>query len=218
MKIVLFSIPALIMSCILPVASEQRPSNRASASAAEACPDTHAWTGKYENFSYRFSIVIPDGYKGFWNSARCMSDGENCTCMSDHGRIIPLSAEPYEEERHVEVFASHGAELDEPTVAQGVKQHLQGIRQRSRKQSMTVRSQVKTSVSGWPGRRVIVHYYDKKIKGWFVEDFVEMLKDGDEFTVYLRTPQKDYEKDKEIFERILASFRFQNPEEKANQN
>ena len=42
--------------------------------------------------------MIPEGYEGFWNSARCASDAGGCTCMSDHGRIIPLSHEPYEDE------------------------------------------------------------------------------------------------------------------------
>ena len=30
------------------------------------------------------------------------SDAGGCTCMSDHGRIIPLSHEPYEDERFEE--------------------------------------------------------------------------------------------------------------------
>ena len=152
--------------------------------------------------------MIPDGYKGFWNSAKCVSDGRNCTCMSDHGRIIPLGAEPYEEERHVEVYASHGAELEKPTVAEAVKQHLGWIRKHSREKSVTFLIRLKLTVDGRLGQRVPVRYYDKKARHWFVEDFIEVLKDGDEFSLFLRTPRENYMEDKAIFEAIVATFRF----------
>src|SRR5437899_7285629 len=57
--------------------------------AEETCPDTRGWTGKYTNHSYGFAITIPSHLQGFWNSARCVSGPDGCTCMSDHGRIIP---------------------------------------------------------------------------------------------------------------------------------
>jgi hypothetical protein len=54
------------------------------------CPDEIATTGYYRNYSYGFSIKIPQGLKGFWNSARCVKDKNGCVCMGDHGRFIPI--------------------------------------------------------------------------------------------------------------------------------
>ena len=50
--------------------------------------------------------------------------------MSDHGRIIPLTPEPYEPERHIEVYAGSAADLDEPTLALEVARRLGSIQQR----------------------------------------------------------------------------------------
>lgn len=50
--------------------------------------------GPYTNYSYGFSLVIPDGMVGNWNSAVCAPDAESpgsCICMGDHGREIPLN-------------------------------------------------------------------------------------------------------------------------------
>src|SRR6266436_3113221 len=56
------------------------------------CPDDKTYTGAYRNPQYGFSIVIPAGLKGYWNSARCAPDEKyGCVCMGDHGRFIPLS-------------------------------------------------------------------------------------------------------------------------------
>jgi uncharacterized Fe-S cluster-containing radical SAM superfamily protein len=109
----------------------------------------------------------------------------------------------------VEVFASHGAELDEPTVGQAVKERLRQIRERSQKQSTKIVRRMNLVVDAQPARQIVVRFYDKKMKAWFVEDFVEVLKDGDRFSLYLRTPRDYYEKDRPLFEAILASFRFQ---------
>lgn len=207
--VILFSVLAPITSSRPLGSFDTRFSDAMGPSAqGEICPDTHAWTGEYRNFSYGFTIVIPKGYKGFWNSARCVSDGKNCTCMSDHGRIIPLSGEPYEEERHVEAYASHGAELNEPTVTEAVKRDLSSVSERSKPASVRVLKQAKINLAGQPGSRVLVQYYDKKIQRWFLEDFVEVLKDGDRFSLYLRTPRNHYKKDKPIFEAVLTSFKF----------
>src|SRR5580704_2464493 len=59
------------------------------------CPDEVPITGWYRNYSYGFSIIIPAGLKGFWNSARCIKDGGDCVCMGDHGTYIPIRKEAY---------------------------------------------------------------------------------------------------------------------------
>jgi hypothetical protein len=133
--------------------------------------------------------------------------------MSDHGRIIPLSHQPYEDERHIEVYASHGAELDEPTVANAVAQNLGSIRKRAPRRGLIVRKRLGVTLAGVRGERVVVRYYDKRMQAWLVEDFIELLKDGDEYSLYLRTPRKNYEHDRHIFEVVVASFAFEKPED-----
>ena len=75
---------------------------RGEPSSRELCPDQKVYTGKYRNRFYGFSIVIPAGLKGYWNSARCVKTGEGCVCMSDHGRVIPLS-----DDAHIEAYAGY---------------------------------------------------------------------------------------------------------------
>lgn len=64
----------------------------ASAWAAEAlCPDQRATTGVYRNDSYGFTVVIPKGLEGWWNSSLCVPEpAVGCVCMGDHGRELPL--------------------------------------------------------------------------------------------------------------------------------
>jgi len=175
--------------------------------AAAPCPDTVEWTGKYVNYSYGFSVAIPTGFKGFWNSARCVAGSEGCTCMSDHGRIIPLSSERSESERYIEVYAGYAAELDEPTVKAEVDEQLQWIDRRSREGSVSVLKQSAMILAGLRAQRVVVRYYDKKLNQWMIEDFVEALRRGDvEYSLYLRTNDEEYQHDRKIFESVLGTF------------
>ncbi|HXP46282.1 MAG TPA: hypothetical protein VN810_03335 [Terriglobales bacterium] len=159
------------------------------------------------NYSYGFSVVIPKGLKGFWNSAVCVSGPDGCTCMSDHGRIIPLTAEPYEPERHIEVYAGYAADLDEPTVEQEVDKRLGWIRESSREGSVRVLRQSSTTLAGLKSQRVVVRYYDKKLNQLMVEDFVEALRRGDvEYSLYLRTSENAYDHDRKVFDNVIGTF------------
>jgi len=206
----------LFVCCLLTVAGcpqtasiAQQPGNGSAPATVEQCPDAHGWSGRYENLSYSFTITIPEGYEGFWNSASCSGDAEGCTCMSDHGRIIPLSHQPYEHERHIEVFASHGGDLDESTLAQAMAQHLKWIRKRAQGGNFIVRKRLGVTVDRVRGERAVLRYYDKRMKAWLVEDFIELLKDGDEYSLYLRTPRKNYKHDRQIFNGLIGSLTFE---------
>jgi hypothetical protein len=73
MKLILVALFALI-EVGYPGLHGQAPSSSASPKKEGAeCPDDKAWTGEYRSYSYGFTIVIPRGLKGFWNSARCVS-------------------------------------------------------------------------------------------------------------------------------------------------
>jgi hypothetical protein len=127
--------------------------------------------------------------------------------MPDHGRIIPLGHEPYEPERHMEAYAGYAAYLDKPTLAGLVNGQMQDIRKRSGKDKTDVRERSKIVLGGLHGERVVVRYYDTELKRSMVEDFVEMLRWGDvEYSLYLRTRQDTYTRDRVIFDAMIASF------------
>ena len=108
--------------------------------------------------------------------------------MTDHGRIIPLTPAPYEPQRHIEVFAGY-ATRNHPAVARQVKEKLRQIREISRENSVEVRTHSGINLGGARAQRVVVRYYDRKLTGWFVEDFIEALRNGIEYSLYLRTKE-----------------------------
>jgi len=136
----------------------------------------------------------------------CVDNPDGCVCMTDHGRIIPLSSEPYQPDRHIEVYAGFAVDLDTPTVEQEVRSNLRWIRKRSRPQSLNVRQRSNIILGGLKGQRVVARYYDPKLKGWFIEDFIELLRDDVNYSLYLRTPARNYRRDQVVFEAVLASF------------
>jgi hypothetical protein len=185
----------------------QNQANKADPSEKRAqCPDDRAWTGKYRNYSYGFTIVIPKKLKGFWNSPACVAQPGDCICMQDHGRIIPLSAEPYEPDRHIEAYAGNTAHLDNPTIAEAVRSELGSIRENSRKNSVQIRKRFPITLSGLKGERVVVRYYDVERKRWMMEDFIELVRGGVEYSLHLRTPEGTYEHDRGIFDSLVATF------------
>ena len=131
--------------------------------------------------------------------------------MQDHGRIIPLTPEPYEAERHIEAYADNGADLDNWTVAEAVKTSLRRIQERSRENSLRIRMRSGITISGLKGERVVVRYYDTKLKSWMVEDFIELLRTSVHYSLYLRTPERVYEHDRGIFDTLIASFAVSKP-------
>jgi hypothetical protein len=205
MKLILVALFALTAVGYPDLHSQAPFSSTSPKKEGAECPDDKAWTGKYTSDSYGFTIVIPTGLKGFWNSARCVSRADGCTCMQDHGRIIPLT-QPSEPERYVEAYANNGADLDEPTVAEAVKSHLRGIRERSREKSVQIRKRSDITLANLRGQRALVRYYDAKLQVWMMEDFVELLRGGVEYSLYLRTPEETYELDRAVFDTVVASF------------
>ena len=176
----------------------------------QSCPDTIDTTGRHVNISYGFSIVIPKGLKGVWNSARCVSGGDGCVCMSDHGRIIPLATGPNDVDHWIEAYAGFATNIDAPMLEDAVNSRLGWIRERSRDGSVSVLQRSHVTLGGLKGERVVVRYYDKESKRVMVEDFVEALRgrrDVDvEYSVHLRTPIDTYEREKAIFNTVLRGF------------
>src|SRR5438105_15941925 len=85
------TIPAILVLTIAGLVARSNAQTAKHASESP-CPDDKTYTGRYRNLNYGFSIVIPAGLKGYWNSARCAPDEKySCVCFPDHGRFIPLS-------------------------------------------------------------------------------------------------------------------------------
>src|SRR5664280_2598392 len=164
------------MACALMLLLGQQPDNRPQGSNEEACPDMVDTTGTYVNTSYGFSIVIPKGLRGTWNSARCVSSKGGCACMSDHGRIIPLSTDRSDTDHWIEAYAGFATDVDDPTPGDEVESRLGWIRERSRDGSVSVLQRSDVRIGGLKGKRVVVRYYDKESNRVMVEDFVEALR------------------------------------------
>jgi hypothetical protein len=181
-------------------------SKDSSAQLHATCPDEVSWKGMYVNHSYGFSIFIPNGLAGLWNSARCVSHNNECTCMSDHGRIIPLSKGTGGPDRQIEAYADYGAELEIGTATEAATSELTAIRESSMAGTMTVLSRTPMKLGGLHAWHVVVRYSDKKSKNWMVEDFIDAVNRGVRYLLYLRTPEQEYAHDRITFNRIVGSF------------
>jgi len=153
------------------------------------CPDDRAWTGKYRNYVYGFSIVIPRGLKGYWNSAKCAPDEKyGCVCMGDHGRFIPLSSDA-----NIEAFVGYQMESDW-SIIDYEHQAISYMTDDKETQRVNVVH------SGWfrlgrlHARRFKVRFL--KNNKPMVADHIIALHKGVEYELILRTLPAKYSKDK----------------------
>jgi hypothetical protein len=169
---------------------------RAQTEAAEGpCPNKNPSIGEYRNLHHRFSIVIPVGLKGYWNSRACDS------AATDHGRRIPLAIDAT-----IEVFAFYDPMDFEFFPANGEHNEILVLRRNKHV------SQVKRLRSGWfrlgdanAHRYAVQFRRDKKM---FISDNVVVLYEHVVYELTLHTMAKRYEADKRLFEEIIASWRW----------
>jgi hypothetical protein len=170
------------------------------ASATPPCPDERAYTGKYRNWVYGFSIIIPAGLKGYWNSARCAPDEEyGCLCMGDHGRYIPLSADA-----HIEAFVGYEME-DGLSVRDYENEEVSRLRQEKNVEQVKVLSSKWTRIGNLKGRRFAVQFVEKN-KTVVMESVIALYK-GVEYQLILGTLADRFQRDRREFEKVLASWR-----------
>jgi hypothetical protein len=188
----------LMVTSFAPAAWSQ--TKRAGSASAEPCPDQKTNTGKYRNWVYGFSIIIPAGLKGYWNSARCAPDDRyGCVCMGDHGRFIPLS-----EDASIDAVVGHQLE-DEWSVRDYENDEVSNLRQKQGVERVTVLS------SGWirlgrlKGRRFAVQFNEKNKD--VVIDHVIALHKGVEYELILRTLPERYQRDRRQLEKVIESWR-----------
>src|SRR5882762_249148 len=173
---------------------------RSKPASPEPCPDEKAYTGKYRNIVYGFSIVIPAGLKGYWNSARCAPDEKyGCVCMGDHGRFIQLSAEA-----QIEAFVGYQME-SEWSVIYHENSYISSLKNQEGVEQVRLVDSRWFRLGNLKARRFTVRFVEKK-KG-VVRDHIIALHKGVEYELILRTVAERYQRDKVEFEKVVTSWR-----------
>lgn len=167
--------------------------------ADELCPDQKVYTGKYRNQYYGFSVVIPAGRKGYWNSPRCAKTDEGCVCMTDHGRVIPLA-----DAAQIEAYTGHQME-PEWSVSDYERDEIADLKKREGVGQVKVLSSKGTRLGSLRARRFVVRYVEKGKN--MISDRVVALHQGVEYDLILHTLVNRYEKDRREFEKVIASWR-----------
>jgi len=184
----------LIFSCAV-CAEPQR--KRASHSV---CPDERAWTGRYRNYVFGFSIVIPRGLKGYWNSPRCAPDEKyGCVCMNDHGRFIPLSSDA-----NIEVFVGYQMESDW-SLRQYEQHAISFVTDDKQNQDVNIVRSQWFQLGSLRTRRFEARYL--KNNKPMVMDHIVALHNGVEYELILVTSPDRYGADRRQFEKLIASWR-----------
>jgi hypothetical protein len=166
----------------------------------ERCPDERSYTGKYRNYVFGFSIVIPAGLKGYWNSARCAPDERyGCVCMGDHGRFIPLT-----KTAGMEAFVGWQME-SEWTLRDYENEEVTDLKQKQGVKQVRVLSSKYLRLGRVRARRFVVQF--SKDNQSAVTDQVIALYRGVEYQLILHTDADRYQKDRRVFERLVASWK-----------
>ena len=164
------------------------------------CPDELEWTGRYRNYVFGFSVVIPAGLKGYWNSVRCAHDEQyGCVCMNDHGRYIPLS-----DDAHIEIFVGYQME-SEWSVRDDERQEIYSLRTDKDKQQVTVTRSKWVRLGSLRARRFEARYLRNGKPT--ITDHIVALYHGVEYELILVTLPARYDADRRQFEKIISSWR-----------
>jgi len=166
----------------------------------EPCPDQKTYTGKYRNVAYGFSIVIPMGLRGHWNSARCVPDEKiGCVCMQDHGRFIPLA-----DNAGIEAFV--GYEIDpEWSLRDYEREEISSLRNHPDLTQVKVLRTKSIRLDRLRARRFAVQFVEKDQN--VVIDHIIALHQGVEYELILRTLAERLVKDEKQLAKVFASWR-----------
>lgn len=169
-------------------------------SQTQACPDERTYTGRYRNIVFGFSIIIPAGLKGYWNSARCAPDEKyDCICMGDHGRIIPLS-----DESAMNAFVGWQME-SEWTLRDHENDEIRYLKHKQGVNQVRVLSSKPGRLGRVRARRFIVRFSENN-KSVVIEHIIALHK-GVEYELILQTVPKRYRKDRRQFDKLVASWK-----------
>jgi len=198
-KSVAATIAVLLLASSLTVKA-QKLAKSDDVAAKMLCPDEQTYKGKYRNQVFGFSIRIPPGLTGYWNSARCAADEKyGCVCMGDHGRFIPLA-----ESASIEAFV--GWEMDHGWLAKDYeKEDVAYLRKREGVDKLKVISSTGARLRNLRGRRYLVEFTENGQKV-LVERIIALYK-GVEYQLILRTLPDRYRSDRREFEKVVSSWR-----------
>lgn len=138
--------------------------------------------------------------------------------MGDHGLVIPLSSEPYERQRHIEIDAGYNS-LEQADIGTVAEERLRRVRDGAAKDTVEVLHRGAVSLGGVGGLRITVRYQDDALQQQMIEDALLFLRTGDRgeaipayyVSIYLRTPVRSYQSDRHVFEALIATVRFTRP-------
>jgi hypothetical protein len=162
------------------------------------CPDEEVYVGRYRNWQYGFSILIPAGRQGYWNSAGCAKTADGCVCMSDHGRVIPLS-----KDAHIEVYTGYA--VLEGSARDYERYEITTLKKRQDVDAVKVLSARGVGLARLRARRYVVRFVEKNKS--IITDRVVAIHQGVEYHLILRTSAERYRKDRREYERVIASWR-----------
>ncbi len=179
-----------------PATSQIIPGDR----QAQRCPDERTYTGKYRNYVFGFSIIIPTGLKGYWNSARCAPDERyGCVCMGDHGRFIPLS-----DTSGIEAFVGWQME-SEWTLRDHENHELAYLKDKQGVEQVRLLSSKYLRLGQVKAIRFVVHFNENN-KSVVTDHIIALYKEV-EYELILHTPADRYQKDRRVFEKLVASWK-----------
>lgn len=164
------------------------------------CPDTRPWTGRYRNYVYGFSVVIPRGLKGYWNSARCVPDDKyGCVCMGDHGRFIPLS-----KDSNIDVFVGYQMESDR-SVRDEENQAISYLTNEEKNEHVEIVHSRWLKLGSLNARRFVARYVRDDIP--MITDHIIAIHDGVEYELILDISPNNYAKDRKYLEKLITTWK-----------
>jgi hypothetical protein len=171
------------------------------------CPDEVSTTGRYRNYSYGFSITIPASLKGYWNSARCVKERNDCVCMGDHGRHIPIR-----NDAHLDIFVGpRNYDTRKDTIDD--EQEIRLKVHKDKGESAEILSRITTRLDGFPATRLKLGYNGSKTGAKMIEESIicapmDREHGGFVYTIYLVTREDSYTKDRLLLNRLQQTWKF----------
>ena len=167
---------------------------------AAICPDQVPTTGIYRNHSYGFTVTLPAGAKGEWNSARCVADAnlKDCVCMSDHGRDISLGPDAY-----ITVYTG----FIDATLASELLRDVEAFRGNVDDLDFSVRELRETKLEENPAYRYVAVKQVGELERYREAVIAETPGGGIEYFVVIEAPEKIYRLKRPLFLSLLRSWR-----------
>ncbi|MFG6485587.1 hypothetical protein ACG04R_02825 [Roseateles sp. BYS78W] len=164
------------------------------------CADERPTTGRYRNYSYGFTVVIPKGLEGWWNSARCVPQTpDGCICMGDHGRSLPLPGGG-------SISIDAAPEVFEATLATAAYKDLHGFEARTEASELALQRFEPRRLRALASYRFIA---TSVTAGAAVvrESVHVLLPSGGYVAISIEAPQEQYRKYHPAYTTLLGSLR-----------